>query len=279
MVETKGTPAANNNGKGQPPVNSTAELREWCARQRKFLVAERDAAKTPDAKLIRVGMLRMLNNVEGLLVQASTSFTKQPLPSTFPRSFDELSAVLLDYYDLPRTFPVMDLLNGRWRFQVIRDHPYHKGPILTLNRYAHDKDLMNAILQILHDMFYASPILPANDSLPAADTQIVSPEFSTGAPIAGLEPPKGVDTGGKRGRKAGVIFACMYECPCGKIFKYRGRLEVHQASCPKARVIENKGRRAGQTFTDQFKCPCGRTFKYKKVYDKHRLECMMEDKI
>ncbi len=93
MVEAKGTPALNKDDKSPIQVNSTAELREWCAQQRKYLVAERDAAKTPDAKLIRVGMLRMLNNMESLLIQSSTTFVKQPLPTTFPRSFDELLAI------------------------------------------------------------------------------------------------------------------------------------------------------------------------------------------
>ncbi len=64
MEEIKNTPVASNNNKNQPQVSSTAELRAWCARQRKFLVAERDVAQTPDANLIRVGRLCMLNNVE-----------------------------------------------------------------------------------------------------------------------------------------------------------------------------------------------------------------------
>ncbi len=235
MVETKGTPAANNNGKSQSPVNSTAELREWCAQQRKFLVAERDAAKTPDAKLIRVGMLRMLNNVESLLIQASTTFVKQPLPTTFPRSFDELSAILLDYYDLPRTFPVMDLRNGRWRFQTIRDHPYHKGPILTLNRYAHDKDLVTAILQVLHDTFSPStPPVMAEPRPGPVTPPVVKPASSmVSSPNEEENPDAEERRGHERGRKTGEVFAEQFTCPCGKTFKYKKAYETHKETCQK----------------------------------------------
>ncbi len=217
-------------------MSSTAELREWCALQRKFLVAERDAAKTPDAKLIRVGMLRMLNNMESLLVQASTTFVKQPLPTTFPRSFDELSAILLDYYDLPRTFPVMDLLNGRWRFQTIRDHPYHKGPILTLNRYAHDKDLMNAILQVFHDTFPSSGSPAVLESKPEVVPPTTSP-LNTGVivPVEKEDLQEEGKRSGGRGRKTGNTFSERFVCPCGRSFKYEKAFKNHQDACPKAK--------------------------------------------
>ncbi len=236
MVEAKGTPASNKDDKSPIQVNSTAELREWCAQQRKFLVAERDTAKTPDAKLIRVGMLRMLNNMESLLIQASTTFVKQPLPTTFPRSFDELSALLLDYYDLPRTFPVMDLLNGRWRFQAIKDHPYHKGPILTLNRYAHDKDLMNAILQVFHDTFPSSGSPAVLESKPeVVPPATPPPNTSVIMPLEEEDLQEEGTSSGGRGRKTGNTFSERFVCPCGTSFKYEKAFKNHQDACPKAK--------------------------------------------
>ncbi len=242
-------PALNKDDKSPIQVNSTTELREWCAQQRKFLVAERDAAKTPDAKLIRVGMLRMLSNMESMMIQASTSFVKQPLPSAFPRTFDELSAILLDYYDLPRTFPVMDLLNGRWRFQTIKDHPYHKGPILTLNRYAHDKDLVNAILQVIHDTFPPTASQPVIESRPVPPTGIAR-EGIVVTPLQKEVVQEGseIDTG--RGRKAGERFERRFTCACGRAFKYEKAYKTHQQACPEGKRSRDspRGRKEGETF-------------------------------
>ncbi len=274
MVEAKGTPASSNKDENPVHVNSTSELREWCARQRKFLVAERDASKTLDAKLIRVGMLRMLNNVESLLIQASTSFAKQPLPSAFPRTFDELSAILLDYYDLPRTFPVMDLLNGRWRFQAIKDHPYQKGPILTLNRYARERDLMNAILQVIHDTFPPTAPQPVIESNPVPPIEI-APEVIVATPLQKEDMQESDESGNWRGRKEGERFEKRFTCPCGRAFKYEKAFKTHQDSCPEGKKSRDsqRGRKEGETFPTQFTCPCGKAFKYEKALKNHQELC------
>ncbi len=307
MVETKGILASSSKDENPVQVNSTVELREWCARQRKFLVTERDAAKTPDAKLIRTGMLRMLNNVESVLIQASTSFTKHPLPVTFPRTFDELSALLLDYYDLPRTFSITDLLNERWRFQVIKDHPYHKGPILTLNRFAREKDLMNAILQVIADRFHFSGSIDKEGDQP----KDILPPMVTPRP-----PDLSRDETVAREQETET-----FTCPCGRSYKSKTWFETHQKTCPgaqqgiapevqdtlvpspgiepkfreksppmallvqgtvsandtdlqeKTKGIDGRGRKMGAVSTRNFECQCGRVFKYEKAYTNHQATC------
>ncbi len=250
-------------------------FREYCALQRKFLLHERDTAKTPDAKLLRIGELRMLNNVESQVIQLGTVISRHPAPKSFPRTFDELSAILLDYYDLPRTFPVRDLLNERWRFQFIKDHPQQKGPILTLNRYAREKDLMNAILQVLHDTFPDLPPSAAIKLQPATMSATPMPSAKN-TPVPGEAAPKEGREGKKaRGRQMGEGFEERFICRCGKSFKYEARFNDHMNSCPTARKTSSgrKGRKEGQTFITQFACLCGRVFKYKKAFESHKETC------
>ncbi len=170
----------------------------------------------------------------------------------------------------------MDLLNGRWRFQVIRDHPYHKGPILTLNRYAHDRDLMNAILQVLHDTFSPSSPLVMIEPTPVARIPPVIVTALVGTPTSEEKEDarfKEIPNNG-RGRKAGETFSALFTCPCGKTFRYEKAFQNHQASCPSVKNdVSGRGRKARETFSGQFTCPCGKTFKYKKACGTHQETC------
>jgi uncharacterized C2H2 Zn-finger protein len=250
-------------------VVNIAKLRAILEDHRQTLLDKRNHAETPEGKLVHVGALRELGNVESILLQESEVSAGVTLPlyslDRVPASAEQLAGYLISEWRLPANFP--DFRYASYLDYLLNLYPDRREQILFLNRCAKQRDFLTNVFALVRGQAKeAGPIVVPRSVTESAVVAHLATEVQ---PPAAPELPADTE---------------VVHCPaCNKPFRYRKALETHVAKFhagTETEIAPNDSQEAilppilvpaeEEIVTADYTCPaCAKVFRYPKALANH----------